>query len=50
MGLKNAAAICQRVTNAIAFMMFKIRIAILNYLDDLAGVETTDKACSPSIV
>jgi hypothetical protein len=44
MGLKNAAAICQRVTNAIAFMMFKVGIAILNYLDDLAGVETTDKA------
>ena len=44
MGLKNAAAIFQRVTNAIAFMMFKIGIAILNYLDDLAGVETTDKA------
>ena len=44
MGLRNAAAICQRVTNAIAFMMFKIGIAILNYLDDLAGVETKDKA------
>lgn len=44
MGLKSAAHICQRVTNAISFMMFQIGISILNYLDDLAGAETQDKA------
>jgi len=39
MGLSSAANICQRVTNAVAFIMFKIGFAVLNYLDDLAGVE-----------
>lgn len=43
-GLRNAAAICQRVTNAIVFIMFKIGIMILNYLDDLAGAETKENA------
>ena len=44
MGLRNAAAICQRVTTAVVFIMFKIGIFILNYLDDLAGAETKEKA------
>ena len=44
MGLRNAAYICQRVTNAIAFIMLQIGIAILNYLDDLAGVENKSNA------
>ena len=44
MGLSSAANICQRVTNAVAFMMFSLGIAVLNYLDDLAGVETKDNA------
>lgn len=44
MGLKSAAAICQRVSNAITFMMFQLGISILNYLDDLAGAETAEKA------
>ena len=39
MGLKSSAAICQRVTTAISFIMFQIGIAILNYMDDLAGAE-----------
>ena len=44
MGLKSSAAICQRVTNAISFIMFQIGIAILNYLDDLAGAEKKEHA------
>ena len=44
MGLRNAAAICQRVTNAIVFILFKIGIQILNYLDDLAGAEKKENA------
>ena len=37
MGLRSAAHICQRVTKAIRFMCFMMKIAILNYLDDFAG-------------
>ena len=44
MGCRSAAYCCQRLTNAIAFIMFKIGIYILNYLDDLASAETVDKA------
>ena len=39
MGLRSAAYICQRVTNAFAFMMFRLGLACLNYIDDFAGVE-----------
>ena len=42
MGLRSSAFICQRVTNAITYMMFKVGVAILNYLDDLAGAETPE--------
>lgn len=44
MGLRSAAYICQRVTNAIAFILLGMGIAILNYLDDLAGVEQKERA------
>lgn len=44
MGLRSSAYICQRVTNAFAFMMWKIGLACLNYLDDFAGVENKLKA------
>ena len=44
MGLRNAAAICQRVTNAILYILFKIGLQILNYLDDLAGAEKKENA------
>ena len=44
MGLTSASYICQMVTNAIAFIMFKIGILILNYLDDFASAETPDRA------
>ena len=43
MGLRNAAYICERVTTAISFM-FKIRILVLNYLDDLASAEVKEHA------
>lgn len=44
MGLRSAANICQRTTNAISFIMLQVGIAILNYLDDLAGAEHKQKA------
>ena len=44
MGSRSAAYCCQRVTNAISFIMFKIGIFVLNYLDDLASAETIDNA------
>lgn len=44
MGLKSAASICQRTTNALSFIMLQIGIAILNYLDDLAGAERKENA------
>ena len=44
MGLRSSAVICQRVTNAISYMMFQVGVAILNCLDDLAGAETPDRA------
>ncbi len=40
MGLRSASQICQRVTNAISFIMLKIGVLICNYLDDLIGCET----------
>ena len=44
MGLTSASYICQRVTDAISFIMFKIGILVLNYLDDFASAETQDRA------
>ena len=44
MGLRSAAYICQRVTNAIRFMCQMLHIAILNYLDDFAGAEKPELA------
>lgn len=44
MGLKSASGICQRVTNAVSFIMFELGVQILNYLDDLAGAETKNNA------
>lgn len=44
MGLRSAAHICQRVTNAIAFIMLSFGICLLNYLDDLAGAEIHENA------
>ena len=44
MGLRSAAYICQRVTNAIRFMCQMLHITIVNYLDDFAGTEQPDLA------
>ena len=44
MGLRSACFLCQRVTNAITFIMFKLGIQILNYLDDLASAERKENA------
>ena len=44
MGLISAPNICQRVTNAISFIILQIGLAILNHLDDLAGVEHKEYA------
>ncbi|WAR25615.1 hypothetical protein MAR_011319, partial [Mya arenaria] len=42
--LISSAQICQRVTNAIAFIMLMLGAAIVNYLNDLAGVEKPAEA------
>ena len=44
MGARSAAYCCQRMTNAISFIMFQIGIYLLNYLDDLASAETPELA------
>ena len=42
---RTAAHCCQRLTNAVAIIIFKIGIYILNYfLDDLASADTFDSA------
>ena len=44
MGLKSAAFIAQRVTNAVKYICQILNISIENYLDDLAGGDYPDKA------
>ena len=44
MGLHNAAYICERVTTAISFIMFKIGILALKYLDEVASAEVKERA------
>ena len=44
MGLKSAAFIAQRITNAVKYMCKVSDVSIENYLDDLAGADTPDKA------
>ena len=43
MGLKSSAFIAQHVKNAVKYVC-KVHVSIENYLDDLAGAETPDKA------
>ena len=43
MGSRSSAYCCQKFTNAISFIMYKLGIHILNYLDDLAS-ETKQNA------
>ena len=44
MGCRSSAFLCQRVTNAISFIMYRIGILVLNYLDDLASAEKKELA------
>ena len=44
MGLRSAAQICQRVTNALAYMYRSLGFEIVNYLDDFAGAEEVEKS------
>ena len=44
MGLRSAAFICQRITDAIKYMRQMMQIAVLNYLDDFAGGDTPELA------
>ena len=44
MGCHSSAYLCQRVTNAIAFIMFEIGVLVLNYLDDLVSAEKEELA------
>ena len=39
MGLRSAAQVCQRLTNAIGFIYRSLGFDIIDYLDDFAGVE-----------
>jgi hypothetical protein len=45
MGLRSSAQICQRITTAISFIYYKLGYTAINYLDDLCGAETVNKAC-----
>ena len=42
MGLRSAAQICQRFTNAVAHIYRSFGFDIINYLDDFAGVESVN--------
>ncbi|VDI73107.1 Hypothetical predicted protein [Mytilus galloprovincialis] len=42
MGLRSAAQICQRLTNAIAYIYRSLGFDIINYLDDFARVEVPE--------
>ena len=44
MGSRSSAYCCQKFTNAISFIMFKLEIYIVNYLDDLASAEIRQNA------
>ena len=44
MGLRSAAYLCQRYTNAIRYIAKNKGFSIINYLDDLAGAESWDRA------
>jgi hypothetical protein len=45
MGLRSSAQICQRITTAVSFISYKMGYMVVNYLDDLGGAETLNKAC-----
>ncbi|VDI15088.1 Hypothetical predicted protein [Mytilus galloprovincialis] len=44
MGLKSSAYICQRITNAVSYIVKKFGVEVINYLDDFAGADSPDTA------
>ena len=44
MGGRNSARSCQKVTSAVVFIFFNNGFFAVNYLDDLGGVETDERA------
>ena len=44
MGLRSACQGCQRTTNAVVFAFSRSGFQLVNYIDDLAGVESADRA------
>ena len=44
MGCRSSAYIAQRFSNALTFILFKLGIYILNYIDDLASAERVENA------
>ena len=44
MGCRISAYLCRSVTNAIAFIMYKIGVLVVNYLVDLASAGKTELA------
>ena len=41
----SSAQICQRIATAVSFIYYKMGYMVVNYLDDLGGAETVNKAC-----
>ena len=44
LGLRSVALSCQRVTSGISFICATNGFTLLNYLDDLIGIESQDNA------
>ena len=44
MGCRSSAFICQRITNALMYIYFKMGFLALNFLDDMLGVEVASRA------
>ena len=44
MGLRSSAYICQRITDAVSFIVQKHGFQVINYFDDFAGAETRELA------
>ena len=44
MGLRSSCQACQRVTNAVAYAFGELGFGLVNYIDDLAGAESQDRA------
>jgi hypothetical protein len=44
MGLRSAAIMCQRLTDAISYLMKKRNYSVVNYLDDFGGCDSVDRA------